>query len=565
MGELGLIADMVITLAVALVGGAICHRLRLPVILGYLLAGIAIGPYGFGLIGGTEDIEVLAEIGVALLLFTLGLEFSFRTLRQTGRVAIFGGIAQILVTAALGVGIGMLAGWTIIETVFFGFLIALSSTMVVLKILMDRGELDTTHGRIMIGILLVQDLSVVPMMAILPSLGQAETSLLPVLGFAVLKAVGFLAVMLVLGIWVMPRVMRRIAGFRSRELFLLSIVIIGLGAAFGTYYFGLSVALGAFVAGLLISESEYAYEALAEIIPLRDIFVTIFFASLGMLADPGFIGENIGIVIGVVAAILIGKSVITGIIVWLFGYSAKTSLFSGIGLFQIGEFSFVLAGVGLVAGAISEDIYSLTVISAIITMLFTPFAISLASMGYYRLSQRGLLSRLAARRVDPDSIERGMKLSNHVVICGHGRTGRYLGRILDARNFSYLVIDMDPRVIDFLKERGIPYIYGDASNPEIISRSSLEKCKVLVITFPDPIATELTVRNALKVNPKLDVVARVHSDSEVEALRKMGVAELVRPEFEAGLEVIRHTLHRFGLTTVEIQYIVNTLRDEGLV
>ncbi len=562
MEELGLIVDVVTTLAVALIGGVICHRLRLPVILGYLIAGIIIGPHVLGLVHDPESVETLATIGVVLLLFTLGLEFSFSRLTQMGKVAILGGIAQIVTTAGLGAGIGILMDWSVSEAIFFGFLIALSSTMIVLKTLMDRGELDTVHGRVMIGILLVQDLSVVPMLVILPSLGGVETSLLPTLGIALLKAAGFFGAMLALGIWLMPRAMRGIAGLRSRELFLLTVVIICLGTAFGTYYFGLSVALGAFVAGILLSESEYAHQALAEIIPLRDIFVTIFFVSLGMLADPGFVSRNIGAIAGVVAAIIIGKFIIAALIARLFGHSAKTNFLVGVGLSQIGEFSFVLAGVGLAAGVISGYLYSLTVISAIITMLLTPFALSLASMTYYWLSQRRLFARLTARSIDPDFIEKGKQLTNHVVICGHGRTGGILGRVLESRNFSYLVIDLDPTVIDSLHARGIPCIYGDASNPEILARGGVGRCKVLVITYPDLIATELTVRNALRINPKLDVVARVHSDSEAKALRKIGVAELVHPEFEAGLEIIRHTLHRFGMSTVEIQYIVNSLRDD---
>ncbi len=559
---MSLLLNMVIALAAALVGGVICRGIRLPVIIGYLAAGIAIGPYGFGVVKDTGDIQVLAEIGVVLLLFALGLEFSLSTLRRTGRVAIFGGIAQILITAALGCLMGWLLHWPVREAVFFGFLIALSSTMVVLKTIMDRGELNTTHGRIMIGILLVQDLSVVPMMVILPSMGGAGASLLPALGIAALKAIGFLGGMLVLGIWVLPRLMRGIARVRSRELFLLGVVSLCLGAAFGTYYFGLSVALGAFVAGLLLSESDYAHQALAEIIPLRDIFATVFFVSLGMLVDLSFIGDNIGVVIGVVAAIIIGKFLISSIIVRLFGYSAKTNILVGAGLFQIGEFSFVLAGVGLEAGVISSYIYSLTLTSALVTMLLTPFALSLASFAYHRLSQRGAFARLATRRIDSDFEKEGQP-SNHAVICGHGRVGGSLTKVLELRKLPYLVIDIDPRVLDSLRARGIPCIYGDASNPEILSRAGLERARVMVITFDDPMATDLAVRNARRIAPKLDVVARVHRDFDAEALKGLGVAELVRPEFETGLEIIRHTLHRFGVSSLEIQYIINSLRERG--
>ena len=565
MDELSLLENMAIVLGAALIGGMVARRLKLSVILGYLAGGIAIGPYGLGLVSDLEQIDTLATIGVVLLLFTLGIEFSLNAVRKMGKVAILGGIGQILATATLGLMAGWLFNWSLVEAVFFGFVIALSSTMIVIKTLMDRGELGSPHGRVMIGILLVQDLSVVPMLVIVPYLDQSGVALLSALGWAALKAVLFLGALLVLGFWGLPWLMRRLAGERSRELFLLSVVCLCLGAAFGTYYFGLSAAFGAFVAGLLISESEYAHQALADIVPLRDIFATLFFVSLGMLVDLDFATENPAMVGGVVAIIILGKFVICSFIPWLFGYGGKTMLFVGSGLFQIGEFSFILAALALDEGVIPDDLYSLTLTSAAVTMLLTPFGLSLASALYYRLSQGARLSRLFAPRLALGSpSEASKELSGHVVICGCGRMGRNLGRVLERRNFSRLVIDIDPRVIESLSAQGVPAIYGDASNPHILARAHLEKARVMVVTFADPIATELAVRNALKINPKLDVVARVHGDEEAGLLRDMGVAELVRPEFEAGLEIIRHTLHRFGLTTHEIQYIVNTLRDEGL-
>jgi len=563
--ELSLLENMAIVLGAALIGGMVARRLKLSVILGYLAGGIAIGPYGLGLVSDLEQIDTLATIGVVLLLFTLGIEFSLNAVRKMGKVAILGGIGQILATATLGLMAGWLFNWSLVEAVFFGFVIALSSTMIVIKTLMDRGELGSPHGRVMIGILLVQDLSVVPMLVIVPYLDESGVALLSALGWAALKAVIFLGALLVLGFWGLPWRMRRLAGERSRELFLLSMVCLGLGAAFGTYYFGLSAAFGAFVAGLLISESEYAHQALADIVPLRDIFATLFFVSLGMLVDLDFATENPAMVGGVVAIIILGKFVICSLIPWLFGYGGKTMLFVGSGLFQIGEFSFILAALALDEGVIPDDLYSLTLTSAAVTMLLTPFGLSLASALYYRLSQGARLSRLFAPRLALGSpSEESKELSGHVVICGCGRMGRNLGRVLERRNFSRLVIDIDPRVIESLSAQVVPAIYGDASNPHILARAHLEKARVMVVTFADPIATELAVRNALKINPKLDVVARVHGDEEAGLLRDMGVAELVRPEFEAGLEIIRHTLHRFGLTTHEIQYIVNTLRDERL-
>ncbi|OGO01178.1 MAG: sodium:proton exchanger [Chloroflexi bacterium RBG_13_52_14] len=562
VAEQELLIVLVGVLITALVGGFIARALRLPVILGYIVGGMVVGPFGFNLITHTAQIETMAQIGVALLLFTLGMQFSLKKLKEVGRVAVIGGCIQILLTMGLGVLIGYALGWQgVKDQIFFGFLIALSSTMIVLKLLLDRGELDTAHGRVMVGILLIQDLAVVPMMALVPAFGQS--GLAWAVGKAVLITVIFLGAMFVIGLWVLPWAMRRVAAVRSRELFLLAIICFCLAVAFATYKSGISLALGAFVAGVLISESDYAYQAIAEVVPLRDIFATLFFVSLGMLINLDFLADHIALVVAVVIAIIAGKFIISGFVPRLFGYSPKTMLYTGAGLFQIGEFSFVLAYAAWNAGVISQDVYDLTLSCAVVTILLTPLGMSATSVLYRRLSQGRRFARILASRTDPQ-FDREFQLANHVVICGFGRVGRNLGKVLERRGFSYLAVDNDPMVIDNLRSRGVPCIYGDASNPEILSRAVLSKAKVLVVTFHEAIGTELAVRNALKINPKLDIVARIHSDDEREALHDLGVNELVRPEFEASLEIMRHTLHRFGLTSTEIQYIITSLREEGL-
>ncbi|MBT4512278.1 MAG: sodium:proton exchanger [Chloroflexi bacterium] len=563
MEDLDLLASMAIVLGVALFAGLLANRLKLPVILGYLVSGVVIGPHVLGLIGDVDDVETLATIGVVLLMFTLGLEFSLATLRKIGMIAVFGGIAQVLVTIALGLGIAWCLDFPVKESVLFGFFIALSSTIIVIKTLMDRGELGSPHGRIMIGILLIQDLSVVPMIAVLPQLGDSGTALLQDLGWALGKAAVFLGVVLVLGFWGLRLFMKRVVGERSRELFLLTVVCICLGAGFASHYLGLSVALGAFLAGLLISESEYSQQALADIRPLRDVFAVLFFVALGMLADPGFVADNPGKVAGTVVAVVMGKFVIVALITWAFGYKTKTNLFVGGGLFQIGEFSFILAALALEENLISGDLYDLTLTTAFITILLTPLAMGLISNIYYRVTQTEKVPDVLADEIDPLATEEGKSLTNHVVICGHGRVAKHLGRVLENRGFTYIVIDIDPRIIDGARKKNVPCIFGDASNPEVLAQARLEKARVLVVAFPDPIAVKLVVKNALKVNPRLDVVAMVHGDENIDFLKDVGVAEVVRPELEAGLEIIRHTLHRFGLTHQETQFIVNKLREKG--
>ena len=552
--------DLLLVLVTAVAGGMLARWLRLPVILGYLLGGIAVGPYGLGWVHETQSINSLANIGVVLLLFAIGLEFSFKEVMRMGRVAILGGLAQIVLTTVVGLGLGRLLGLGVVGSVLFGFLVALSSTMVVLKLLMERGELDTIQGRILLGILLVQDLSVVPVMIILPSLAGGGGGIWAALGITVLKAAVFLGIMLALGVWVLPWLLRRVAGQRSRELFLLTVVVLCLAAAFGTYSFGLSAAFGAFVAGLLISQSGFARQAFADILPMRDTFAALFFVALGMLANLHFVGSFPSIVAAVVVMIIVTKFIIGSAVTRIFGYSHKTVLMVGTGLVQIGEFSFVLAMMGLAAGIFSEHIYSLVIAAAIITMLLTPFLMSLSSWLYRILSQKPWFARRLAGWADPEWTSRAMELSHHAVICGYGDIGRRVAAVLERHKFAYLVIDLDPQIIARLRERGIPCLYGDASNPEILAHAQLTKARVLVCAVPDLVAVELTARNALKINPKLDIVARVHRDADAELLKNLGVAELVLPLYEGSLEVIRHTLHRFGLTGTEIQYILNGLR-----
>lgn len=552
--------DLLIVLVTAIAGGMLARWLHLPVILGYLAGGITIGPFGFGWVHDSNTIDTLANIGVVLLLFAVGLEFSLKELLKIGKIAILGGIAQIVLTAAAGFGLGRAVGLDITGSVFFGFIVALSSTMVVLKLLIDRGELDTAHGRIMLGILLVQDLSVVPMMVAMPAVAGELGGIWASLGITIAKAVGFIVVMLALGYWVLPWFLNRLAGQRSRELFFLAVVVICLAAASGTYYFGLSAAFGAFTAGLLLGQSGFARQAFADILPLRDTFAAFFFVSLGMLASREYVFSHVGTIAIIVVAVILIKFIVCSAITRLFGYGHKTVLMVGTGLINIGEFSFIIAAVGFGENIFSNELYNLVVASAIITMLITPFAMSLSSFFYRWFSQKPWFARQLTSRIDPDFRVRALELSRHAVICGYGDVGKRVAGVLEQQKFAYLVIELDPTIISQLRNQGIPCIYGDASNPEILQHASLDKARVLICTIPDYAAEELTARNALKINPKLDIVARVHRDSDAELLKGVGVTELVLPFFEGSLEMIRHTLHRFGMSNTEIQYIINNLR-----
>ena len=561
MENLGLGFELIIVLVAAVVGGILAHRLKLPVLLGYLIAGILVSPHGLGLIRDTDAIKNLASIGVILLLFTLGLEFSLDELRRIGKVAILGGIAQILLTAAAGLGLGKILGWATPEAVFFGFLISSSSTLIVLKLLLERGELDTVHGRVMTGILLMQDLAMVPLMIILPSLGNSGAEIGPALLEAGAKAVLFIVVMAVLGLFLLPRILDRVAQARSRELFLITVVSLSLAAAITAQFFGVSAAVGGFVAGILISRSVFARQALADVIPFRDAFGALFFVSLGTLADLSFVTHNPWLVIGVVAFIIVAKFIICGAVPLFFGYNTRTAIFTGFGLTQIGEFSFVLAGVGVAASILRESTYALVLGAAIITMILTPFVLSLANFSYRQLERFPFGQKLLSFRSDTEEKRAAQPMSGHAVICGGGRSAESLIKVLGRRNLAHLIIDLDPRVIARFRKMGIPCIYGDASNPAILAGASLEKAKLLVCTFPSFLDVELTVKNARAINPKIDIVAKVERDRDADALRDIGVNELVKPEFESSLEITRHALHRYGVTATEIQYLLNSLRQ----
>ena len=372
LDEIDLILNMAIVLGAALAGGLAAHFLKQSTIVGYLLAGVIVGPHALGLIHESDEIRVLATIGVVLLLFTLGIKFSLREMMQIRKVAIGGGIFQLLVTTAMGIGVASLLGWSIHEAAIFGFLIALSSTMVVIGMLTDRGELESVHGRVMVGILLVQDIAAAFAMFILPALGDSGTSLSLALGIAFLKAGLFIILVLLLGAWLIPRFIRRVASRGSRELFIISSAALCFGGAFGAYYFGLSAALGAFAVGLIISESDFAHQVLGSMIPVRDIFSALFFVSLGMLIDLSFMAGNIATVMIIVLTIVLGKFVICSATAQIFGYRGKTIPLVGAGMIQIGEFSFVLAELGLGAEIISEYLYSLILASAMISIILTP-------------------------------------------------------------------------------------------------------------------------------------------------------------------------------------------------
>jgi CPA2 family monovalent cation:H+ antiporter-2 len=552
----GIAGDIALILVAALLGGLVAQRLGLPLILGYILAGVAVGPNTGGpTVSSVHDIELLAEIGVALLLFTIGLHFSLDELAPVRRVALLGTAAQLALTIAFGYGLGRLLGFGWQEAAWFGALLSLSSTAVVLKSLSEQGVMGTLSSRVILGMLIVQDLAVVPLIIVLPELGNIGEGLSD-LGVAALRAALFVAVMLAFGRRILPWLMARVAAWNSRELFLISVVAIGLGVGYATYLFGLSFAFGAFVAGLVLSQSDYSHQALADVEPLRDVFAMLFFVSVGMLLDPAFLIQNAGTVALVVVLVFVVKGLVFAGVVRAFGYGNIIPFAVGLGLFQVGEFSFVIARVGLEDGAISQRSYSILLTTAVITMSLTPFAMRLAPLLYGRWRERFPRETMSTFNLP----ERGLR--DHVVIAGYGRVGSFVARLLARLDQPFVVVDPNPGRADEARDAGYPVVYGDAAAEPVLEAAGVRRARLVIVTVPDPVGARLVVERARSINPNVHVVARTTTVEQLEELGRLGIYEAVHPESEAGLELGRQALSHLGVPAGDVQRFADEVRRE---
>ncbi|MFZ5797354.1 MAG: cation:proton antiporter [Thermodesulfobacteriota bacterium] len=553
---MGIAGDIVIIVVAALCGALVAQKLRQPLILGYIAAGIVIGPYTGGItVTDIHQIEFLAEIGVALLIFALGLEFSLSELRPVRAIALIGTPIQILLTIAYGYGIGRLFGWSSVPSLWFGSLAALSSTMITLKTLMNQGWMGTLSSRVMIGMLLVQDLAVVPLMIVLPQLSDPAAGM-PLIGMALLKSVVFLLLMFLLGTRLLPWLLSQVAKWNSRELFILTITALGLGIGYATYLFGLSFAFGAFVAGMVLSESDYGHQALSDIIPLRDIFGLLFFTSVGMLLDIGFLLSHWWQVLLLLLLVGAGKGVIFSALTWLAGYRNIVPLAVGLGLFQIGEFSFVLARVGLDHGAIDNSLYSLFLATSVISMVATPFVSSLTAP-LYRL-KRHFFQHEPLQTIHLPS----EGLRNHVIIAGGGRVGQHIAQVLTQLSVPFVIVEINHQRMTECKAALYPVIYGDMTQPVVLEAAEVERARLLLITPPSVVVSSSIVQQVKQINPKLQIVARADGVEQAKALYENEVYMVVLPEMEAGLEIARQALLSLQIPATVIQEYTDTIRHE---
>ncbi|MBD1842030.1 cation:proton antiporter [Cyanobacteria bacterium FACHB-63] len=558
-----LIVDLVSVLAAAAAGGLMAALLKQPVLLGYLVAGVIVGPTGLGLIKELVQVETLAQFGVAFLLFALGVEFSFSELKKVKVISLGGGGLQIALTIVVTTLVALTMGWVTSPTqgVFLGAILSLSSTAVVLKCLMERNETGTPHGQVMLGILVVQDLALGLMLAVLPALDQPAEQLGLAIGWALIQTGLFALGAVAAGIWVIPSLLRLLAKTESRELFLLGVVALCLGIALLTEHLGLSIEMGAFVAGLMISEAEYADQTLTYVEPLRDIFASLFFASIGMLIDPVFLWNNLELILGLVALVFVGKFLIITPLVRIFRYPLKTALIAGLGLAQIGEFSFVLASEGQTLGIVSRQVYLLILGTTAVTLVLTPFVLRLVPKLFAWGESIPWLAQYLEQSDEPLAISEDLPIQDHVIVCGYGRIGRNIVRLLRDRQYPVLVIDQSEAQIQKVREAGIPYIYGNAASSYVLEKAGVAQAQGMAIALPDAMSTRLCVKRSLEIAPDLDLVVRANKDKDIELLYQLGAREVVQPEFETSLELSAHLMAGMGLPTPAIQREVQLIRN----
>lgn len=553
---MGLAGDLCLIVLAAWLAGLLCHALKLPLALGYIVAGVALSPHTWGpTVAGTHEVEMLADVGVALLLFTVGLEFPLPRLSQVGRVALLGAPLQVVLTIFWGVILGRACGWTGLEGVWLGALLSLSSTTVVLRCLSQNGVLNTLSSQVMIGILVVQDLCSVPILLILPRLGQSGDSGL-VIARTVVVGLVFVTFWLWFGKGWLPRGMSRLAASRSRELFSLSVLAFGLGIGYTAHLLGLSLAFGAFLAGLVLAESDYAHQALSDVSPLRDLFTLVFFASVGMLIDPSWLLTNARLLVPLIALAWIGKGLILALIVRAFGYANVVPWASALYLGQMGELAFVIARLGTQSGSLPPTLYKVLITLAAVSMMLTPLIAPWTQPIYSwwrRLRPRASTVPLAA----PDC-----QLENHTIVAGFGRVGRVVATTLHALELPFVVTEMDERALRRAQEAGYPVVFGAASAAPVLEAAHLHRARNVILTFDVALDLELAVRAIHSLAPDVPIIARAPTIDKVEALCRLGVGRVVVAEMEGALEMVHQCLDQLGLSAPETQNFVEEVRRQ---
>jgi CPA2 family monovalent cation:H+ antiporter-2 len=561
-----LLTDVVVILGLSLGVILLFQRLRLPLVLGFLLTGIIAGPHGLALVKAVHEVEVLAEVGVILLLFSIGIEFSLGSLVRIWRSVVLGGGLQVGLTGVAAWGLARTFGQTGAEAVFIGMLVSLSSTAIVLRLLQDRAEIETPYGKTSLGILIFQDMAIVPMMLLTPLLALGGGDITGPLVDLLLKTILIVGLVIVAARWAVPWLLFRVARTRNREVFLLATVGLGLASAWLTSLAGLSLALGAFLAGLVISESEYSAQALGEVLPFKQIFLSFFFVSVGMLLNLDFVVSSLVQVSLATLLVLALKTGVTALAIRLLGFSLRTALLGGLTLSQVGEFSFILSRTGLEYGLLPGEHEQLFLAVSVLTMAATPFVIA----GAPRLVDRILTLPLPSwliREAGPGDVEAGLPLdeplSDHVIIVGYGINGRNLSRAARVAGIPYVVLETNPDTVRRERRNGAAIGYGDATHPAILEHAGMERARILVLAISDPGATRTIIETAKRMNPGVFVLARTRYVEEVEPLYAVGADDVIPEEFETSVEILVRVLRRYLVPQVEIEEFVGDVRSKG--
>ena len=549
-----LFRDLAYVFVAAVLGGSLAWLARQPLILGYVIGGLLISPLTPGpAVSDVHTFELFAEIGVVLLMFSLGIEFSLKDLMGVKWIALVGGPIGIVLSTAVGLAVGSLLGWSPIAGAVIGMVVSPASTMVLARLLLDRGELHSRHGRIMIGITLVEDLAAVVLIILIPALGTMQGDRVLAVARALLTAAAILVPFFYLASRILPQVLARVARMRNDELLLLVALALGLGAAAVTQAAGLSLALGAFLAGLLINQSDYAHEMLARLLSLRDAFVALFFVTVGVLIDLRVVVDNIALLGVLVGLVVIGQWAIWTVVSLLFRQSLSTALLVGVGLAQIGEFSFILVQVARQAGHVGADVYSATLAASLVTILINAALVQLVPRWIGP-------ARLARGSMPAFGLPSGPAMDGHVVVCGFGRVGSAIGEALETFNVPYMVIETDPDIVKSLRARNVPAVFGDAAQRVILAAAQADQAALVILAIPENDRARQAVRRIRAFNPTVQILARVHDLAWRARLMEAGAAEVIQPEEEAASTLIRHALERLSLPREWVLAYLNRFR-----
>ena len=556
--EAELIMSVVVVLACAIAVLFVGRRLRMPFIIGYFITGIIVGPACLGLVT-EEQVSLLAELGVILLMFTIGLEMSLKSLLSMKKIVLIGGTLQLVLTTAIVWAVMVAVGFNSNVALFIGFLVAHSSTAVIMNLYQNSGEVDTKHGKIALGLLIFQDLNVIPMMLLVPILaGNSTTNLM---GSLLHFGMGMIVLVIVLigAIFLVPRFLTRVALTRSKELFIISIVAICFGIAWLMSLNGVSLALGAFLAGIAISESDYSHEVIGQILPFRDLLTSFFFVSIGMMLNLQYVAEHLLLIIVLAVVLMLGKAAINIVSVRAIGITGAAAILSAIGLSQIGEFSFILGSTGLSAGILTQDVYQVFLAITIVTMAITPFAVNAGP---------AIAKRLVRPKVPGEDIFCGddenceVKPKEHVIIVGYGLAGQYVAKALKRVDIPYLILELNAETVNREKMRGERIVYGDATRDSILEYAGVMKARSIVITIPDMEAIKAIVTTVRRMNPHINIITRSRFISETKELYRLGADEVIVDEREAALQIFRRILANEQVPQQDLDQYVKQIRND---